>query len=210
MTDRDRSRWCWDRVWIGCGKSKAPTRSTAGEMYTGSLFASHRAIIDHLGLSLFEPEILSAKHGVIPWTTTIDPYEAELDADARKRLDFAALVEAERLIDEALRGRGRLADPDQQSWSRVGSAFGPPLQPAIPHRPPVRPARTPMTASITPELLKVTLMDHLKWLRGEQGGKRAVLTGADLTNARPSGPRTLMSSPVRGCWSRRTHRLCPA
>ena len=32
MTDRDRSRWCWDRVWIGCGKSKAPTRSTAGDM----------------------------------------------------------------------------------------------------------------------------------------------------------------------------------
>jgi len=131
MTDRDRARWCWDRVWIGCGKSKAPTRSAAGDLYTGSLFASHRALIDHLGLSLFEPEILSAKHGVIPWATPIDPYEAELDADARKRLDFAALVEAEQLVDEVLRGRSRLADPDQQSWSRVGSAFGPPLQPSI-------------------------------------------------------------------------------
>jgi hypothetical protein len=42
------------------------------------------------------------------------------------------------------------------------------------------------TTPVTPEILKVTLEEHLKWRRGE-GGKRADLSGADLSGANLSG-----------------------
>ncbi len=40
-----------------------------------------------------------------------------------------------------------------------------------------------MSTIITSEILKATLADHLKWWRGEDGGKRADLSGADLSGA---------------------------
>ena len=46
-------------------------------------------------------------------------------------------------------------------------------------------------STITPELLKATLAEHLKWWQGE-GGKRANLRGADLSGA------NLRSADLRG------------
>jgi len=132
--DATRTRWSWDRVWIGCGKQKQPGCAPAGELYTGPVFAAHKAIVEHLGLLARHGgfEVLSALYGVVPCETVIEPYEATLD-DAEQRRRFSELVFAEvlALVDEIDASRRKLGDPDANTWGRVGPAFGPPLQPSI-------------------------------------------------------------------------------
>jgi len=60
---------------VGCGKTKAPRRSRARDLYTGSLFRACRAHAEQHGTSW---RILSAAFGVVRPEKVLDPYDRKL------------------------------------------------------------------------------------------------------------------------------------
>lgn len=72
----------WDLVLLGCGQAKAKGKRAAIELYTGSVFKAHLAILTHLRES--PHYILSAKHRLLQPAITVAPYDATL-SDASQR-----------------------------------------------------------------------------------------------------------------------------
>jgi hypothetical protein len=61
---------------ISCGKKKLPHRAPAADLYTGPLFKLSLAYARRLGSrSIY---ILSAKHGLLPLTKKVAPYDKTL------------------------------------------------------------------------------------------------------------------------------------
>lgn len=127
----------WDLVWIGCGAAKRAERSPAIELYTGPVFAAHRAIADHLDL---HPQILSAAHGVVEPQRELDPYDQTLDdAEHRARWSAGILEVVRALTTNATRG-SFVGYPDiaiplksrPNPWEiDYAGAVGPAVQPSI-------------------------------------------------------------------------------
>lgn len=62
-------------ILIGCGKSKRREASTAGELYTGGLFAARREYAERCTEHWY---ILSAKFGVIHPSVVVSPYDCTI------------------------------------------------------------------------------------------------------------------------------------
>lgn len=61
---------------VGCGKAKLAHRARARELYVGNLFRARLALAEALGARVIY--IASARHGLVPDTAILDPYEADL------------------------------------------------------------------------------------------------------------------------------------
>jgi hypothetical protein len=62
---------------VQCGKRKGSGPTSAGELYTGALFRKSVAYARMRGAESIY--ILSAKHGLLPFSTVIEPYEVTLN-----------------------------------------------------------------------------------------------------------------------------------
>jgi hypothetical protein len=78
---------------VGCGASKASTRSWVRDLYTGTLVQRSIAYGERTCAATY---ILSALHGLVPLNTLLDPYNVTLKGQSQAaRAAWAAKVAAE-------------------------------------------------------------------------------------------------------------------
>jgi hypothetical protein len=63
-------------VVISCGRNKKQTKDKVSELYTSQRFRLSRHLAERLGLQYF---VVSAKHGLLEPTATIEPYDVSLE-----------------------------------------------------------------------------------------------------------------------------------
>jgi hypothetical protein len=123
-----------DVVLIGCVKRKLPHAAPAQDLYDSPLFRKERAYAEASGAPWF---ILSARHGLVPPTELLHPYELRLSKTSREyRRDWGERV-VEQLADRYGDVAGRVveihagaayADAISDRLRRVGAVVVEPLR----------------------------------------------------------------------------------
>jgi len=111
-------------VLIACAAKKASSKVKARDLYQSALFQKSLAYAD-----LLRPDtiyILSAKHGLVPAETLIDPYDESLNAKSA--------VEIREWADAVLRDLARVADLQKDRFTILaGDKYRRYLMPALPN-----------------------------------------------------------------------------
>ncbi|KIH96989.1 hypothetical protein LP52_22215 [Streptomonospora alba] len=87
-----------DLVLVGCVRTKLDRAAPAQDLYTSPLFVKQRAYAEATGAPWF---VLSAKHGLVPPTTVLEPYELHLSKAPRSYREGWGTMVTERLTDVA-------------------------------------------------------------------------------------------------------------
>jgi len=96
-------------VLISCSNIKRETAATAAELYTSQLFIASRTYAENNGDGY---AILSARHGLLMPTATVEPYDHKLGGSADARRVWGSRVQADILelcdYHDITRDRGRV------------------------------------------------------------------------------------------------------